>query len=94
MTWLTIHNVYCRPPLVIMGHGMGVQKDMGLHPYADGFASAGIAVLAFDYRTFGGSTGTPRNWVSPRRHVQDWKSVVQHVLVSTSHLVTPGDARW
>lgn len=58
------------PPCVIMSHGLGAQKDMGLHVYAEQFAQAGMAVLLFDYRGFGGSDGAPRHWVSWRRHVQ------------------------
>jgi hypothetical protein len=26
------------PPVVLMAHGLGAQKDMGLHPYAEQFA--------------------------------------------------------
>lgn len=51
------------PPVVVMGHGLGSQKDMGLHPYAEQFAAAGLAVLVFDYRGFGGSDGWPRHEV-------------------------------
>jgi dipeptidyl aminopeptidase/acylaminoacyl peptidase len=68
-----------RPPVVVLGHGMGAQKDMGLKRYGEAFARVGIASFIFDYRTFGGSGGEPRNWVSPRRHVEDWHSAVQHV---------------
>lgn len=57
----------------------GAQKDMGLHNYASRFAAAGLAVFVFDYRTFGGSDGEPRNWISPRRHLQDWRSALAHV---------------
>lgn len=58
---------------------MGAQKDMGLHAYASAFASGGLAVLAFDYRGFGGSQGAPRQWVSPARHLQDWQAAVEFV---------------
>lgn len=58
---------------------MGAQKDMGLHPYACAFVEGGLAVLVFDYRTFGGSGGQPRQWVSPARHCQDWQSAVDYV---------------
>ena len=44
---------------------------MGLHAFAERFAQSGIAAFAFDYRCFGGSTGEPRNWASPGRHVDD-----------------------
>jgi alpha/beta superfamily hydrolase len=59
--------------------GMGAQKDMGLHQYAASFVTGGLAALVFDYRTFGGSDGEPRQWVSPSRHVQDWQSAVDYV---------------
>jgi len=59
---------------------MGAQKDMGLHQYASAFVTGGLAVLVFDYRTFGGSEGEPRQWVSPSRHVQDWQAAVQYVM--------------
>lgn len=34
---------------------------MGLHDFAEKFVQAGIAVLAFDYRYYGGSGGFPRH---------------------------------
>jgi len=57
----------------------GAQKDMGLHQYASRFAAAGIAAFVIDYRTFGGSDGEPRNWISPKRHLQDWRSAIAYV---------------
>jgi hypothetical protein len=64
-----------------MAHGMGAQKDIGLWMYAERFCESGMAVVAFDYRCFGGSTGLPRHWVSPKRHLQDFEAVLQHVQV-------------
>jgi alpha-beta hydrolase superfamily lysophospholipase len=64
-----------------MAHGMGAQKDIGLWMYAERFCESGMAVVAFDYRCFGGSTGLPRHWVSPKRHLEDFEAVVQHVKV-------------
>lgn len=64
------------PPLIPLAAphqllaGMGAQKDMGLSFYAEAFASGGLAAFVFDYRSFGGSDGEPRQWVSPSRHVQ------------------------
>lgn len=75
---------YCSqqpPPVVVMAHGMGAQKDIGLWMYAERFCEAGMAVVVFDYRTFGGSEGMPRHWVSPRRHLQDFEAVIKHVQV-------------
>ena len=62
-------------------HGIAGQKDMGLEPFAELFASKGMAVLLFDYRNFGGSEGEPRNWVSPKRHLQDWDAALDYVRV-------------
>lgn len=68
------------PPVVVMAHGLGAQKDMGLHQYAERFASdAGLAAFVFDYRTFGGSDGEPRHWISPTRHLEDWRAALAHV---------------
>ena len=42
-------------PVVIMGHGIGATKDMGLFPFAMEFAQSGFMVLVFDYLHFGQS---------------------------------------
>lgn len=47
-------------PCVVMGHGGSGTKRLGLPKYAEKFAAAGMAVLAFDYRHFGASGGEPR----------------------------------
>jgi len=50
-----------------------------LPKYAERFASEGLAVLLFDYRCFGESEGTPRNYVNPFHHVEDWKSAIKYI---------------
>lgn len=67
-----------KPPVVIMAHGFAGQRDFGLEPYAEHFASQGMAVLLFDYRNFGGSEGEPRNLVHPWRHLEDWRAAISH----------------
>ncbi len=57
---------------------------MGLHPFAEVFAQRGLAVLIFDYRNFGGSDGEPRNWVSTKRHLEDWEAALDYVRVRTA----------
>jgi len=47
-------------PAVAMAHGIGAVKEMFLEPIARRFADAGLAVLVFDYRSFGASGGEPR----------------------------------
>ncbi len=67
------------PPIVIMGHGFAAEKCFRLPAYAERFLENGMAAFLFDYRTFGESDGEPRHWVSPRRHLQDWKAGLSHV---------------
>mmetsp|Transcript_13319 Transcript_13319/g.18195 ORF Transcript_13319/g.18195 Transcript_13319/m.18195 type:complete len:357 (+) Transcript_13319:22-1092(+) len=65
--------------VVVLGDGLGAQKDFGLPKYSIAYAAEGIASVAFDYRSFGGSDGEPRHLISPSRHVQDWKATIRHV---------------
>jgi pimeloyl-ACP methyl ester carboxylesterase len=67
-----------RPSIVVMAHGFGGQREMRLDAFAERFASRGLAVLVFDYRCFGASDGTPRNWIDPSRHLADWRAAVDH----------------
>jgi len=62
-----------------MAHGFGGQREMRLPAFAERFASRGLATLVFDYRCFGASEGSPRNWIDPRRHLVDWRAAVEHV---------------
>lgn len=68
-----------RPPVIVMAHGFGAIRAAGLHAFAQRFVTQGYAVYLFDYRNFGDSDGTPRHWVSPRRHLADWAAAVAHV---------------
>lgn len=65
-------------PLVVMGHGLGANREMGLDRYARRFAAAGMGVLAFDYRHFGASDGTPRQLVHIARQREDWHAAVAY----------------
>ena len=77
--WLYLPKAVVRPPVVIMAHGFGAERTFGLEPFAERFAQAGLAAFLFDYRCFGDSEGEPRNWISPRRHLQDWEAALAHV---------------
>ncbi|NNH72413.1 alpha/beta fold hydrolase [Nocardia uniformis] len=77
--WLYLPDGPPKPrPLVVMGHGLGADREMGLDRYARRFAAAGIGVLAFDYRHFGGSEGEPRQLVSIARQRADWRSAIAY----------------
>ncbi|MEC7119656.1 MAG: alpha/beta hydrolase [Pseudomonadota bacterium] len=68
-----------RPPVIIMAHGFAAERKFALPKFAAAFAEAGYAVVLFDYRGFGGSTGKPRELVSASHHVEDWKAVVNQI---------------
>ncbi|WP_067902800.1 alpha/beta hydrolase [Nocardia vaccinii] len=65
-------------PLVIMGHGLGANREMGLDRYARRFTAAGMGCLVFDYRNFGASGGTPRQLISIRKQREDWRSAIHY----------------
>lgn len=67
---------YENRPVVVMGHGFGGTKDSGLEPFAQRLSSAGFDVLAFDYRGFGASEGTPRQTISVAEQIRDFESAV------------------
>src|SRR6266513_951351 len=67
-----------RPPLVILGHGLGATREYGLEPYAHRFADAGIAALVFTYRHFGDSDGEPRQLLDIERQLADWAAAIAY----------------
>ncbi len=67
-----------RPPLVILGHGLGATREFGLEPYARRFADAGIAALVFTYRHFGDSGGQPRQLLDIERQLADWAAALAY----------------
>nr|WP_296770884.1 alpha/beta fold hydrolase [Rhodococcus sp. (in: high G+C Gram-positive bacteria)] len=68
-----------RPPIVVLGHGIGGSHEDGLEPFARRFAEAGIAALAFTYRHFGGSSGPPRQLLDIESQLTDWAAAVSYV---------------
>ncbi|WP_234816159.1 alpha/beta hydrolase [Mycolicibacterium agri] len=58
-------------PAVVLVHGFGATRDMMLPQYEQHFAAAGVATLAFDYRSTGASAGEPRQRISMRRQRVD-----------------------
>jgi len=91
--WLYLPEKIEKPPIVVMAHGFAAERTFGLPAFAERFASAGLAVLLFDYRNFGDSQGEPRNWVSPARHLSDWKAALTHVR-TLSQIDTKRIALW
>ena len=65
--------------MVILGHGLGATREMRLDAFAERFAQAGIAALAFTYRHFGDSGGQPRQLLSIKRQLADWDAAIDWV---------------
>ena len=61
---------------IVMGHGFGLTRRCGLREVASELARGGHAVVLFDYRRFGDSTGRPRQVVSFRAQRKDWNAAV------------------
>jgi alpha-beta hydrolase superfamily lysophospholipase len=81
-----------RLPVVILAHGFSGTMDR-LVPYAERFATDGLAALVFDYRGFGESGGQPRQVVDlPGQH-QDLRAAIAWVR-SRSELDPDRVALW
>ena len=74
--WLPEQAAPSPAPIVILGHGLGATRAMGLAAYARRFTAAGLATLSFDYRHFGDSEGEPRELISIPRQLEDWAAAV------------------
>ena len=77
--WLYLPTGVTAPPVVILGHGLGATREMRLDAFAERFAQAGIAALAFTYRHFGDSGGQPRQLLSIKRQLTDWDAAIAYV---------------
>lgn len=67
-----------RFPAMILGHGLGGIKEMGLDRYASRFVSLGIVCVVFDYRHFGESGGEPRQLLDINLQLQDWDAALNY----------------
>ncbi len=77
-----------RVPCVVMGSGLSCVRDQGLDAYAERFAAAGVAALAFDYRYFGDSSGEPRGLMSAGRQRDDFRAAL--AFARSLDFVDPG----
>jgi dienelactone hydrolase len=77
--WLYLPVGLKRPPVVVLGHGLGAVREMRLDAYGERFAAAGIASLAFTYRYFGDSGGMPRQLMSVAHQLADWDAAIAFV---------------
>jgi pimeloyl-ACP methyl ester carboxylesterase len=63
-------------PCVVMAHGFSATRGDRLPAYSERFAQAGFAVLLFDYRHFGDSTGAPRQLLDIGRQQADYRAAI------------------
>jgi fermentation-respiration switch protein FrsA (DUF1100 family) len=62
-------------PCIVLAHVFGAVRS-GLAAYAERFAAAGLAAVAFDYRHLGDSEGEPRQLLDIGRQLDDWRAAV------------------
>lgn len=74
--WLLLPAAATPAPVIVMAHGLGATRDMGLLPYAERFVAAGYACFIFDYRHFGDSGGEPRQLLDIQRQLADWRAAI------------------
>ena len=65
-----------RAPAIVMANAVSAIKEITLPGYAERFSAAGFVVLAFDYRHFGASGGSPRNHIVPYEQQQDVRNAI------------------
>jgi pimeloyl-ACP methyl ester carboxylesterase len=65
-------------PCVVMAHGFSATRDDGLPPYAEAFRAAGFAVVLFDYRHLGASSGEPRQLIAVGKQHDDYRAAVAY----------------
>jgi dienelactone hydrolase len=63
-------------PCVVMASGLSCVREQRLDAFAERFAEAGFAALAFDYRHFGSSGGKPRQLMRADRQRDDWRAAI------------------
>jgi len=66
-------------PVVVLCHGFTGVKDMVMPDVALRLAEAGFHALAFDYRYFGESGGTPRGRIIPLEQIRDIRAAITFV---------------
>ena len=65
-------------PCVVLAHGFAATRRERLGAYAERFAAAGLAALAFDFRHFGDSEGQPRQLLSIGRQHEDYVAAIAY----------------
>ena len=77
--WFYRPDKIVSPGVIIMAHGFAAESSFKLPEFAERFASNGWGVYLFDYRSFGESSGMPRQNVNPFTQLRDWQAAIEHV---------------
>lgn len=77
-------------PAIVLGHGLGGFKSMRLDAYGEVVQKEGYSALAFDYRGFGDSTGSPAQVLDYGKQQDDWEVVLDY----TRNLDVVGARTW
>lgn len=76
--WLQVPDGPGPHPVVILAHGFGGLKEWTIPELADTLVSVGIAAIAFDYRNFGDSDGSPREEVDHCGQIEDFLGAIAY----------------
>lgn len=83
-------------PAVIMTHGTTATIKMVAIEYARVFARVGLAVLIYDHRNFGTSSGEPRQqinpWIQARGYVDALDFLTRHPEIDADRIALWGDS--
>jgi dienelactone hydrolase len=77
--WLYVPDGHRPRPAVVMAHGFAGTRRDRLDAYAERFAADGLAVLLFDYRSFGESEGEPRQVLDIAGQQADYRAALAFV---------------
>ena len=66
-------------PFVVMAGGWCYVKELVQPLFAEVFTEAGLGALIFDYRTFGGSSGEPRQHIDPWMQIEDYRNALSYL---------------
>lgn len=74
--WLHLPDGPGPHPCIVVAHGIGAIRQVRMSAYAEKFVEAGFALLAFDYRHWGTSSGLPRHLCSVRKQHRDIEAAI------------------
>lgn len=78
--WLYLPASLSGPaPAVVLAPGLAGVRHARVDDFAADFARAGLVALVFDYRGFGDSAGRPRQVMTVRGQLADWRGAVAAV---------------